>query len=86
MEIDETPNALCYVIRSNNDDDVHKAIKYGIWTSVPGNNVKLNAAWEKAQELNVDVYLFFSVVKSGQFIGVAKLKSSFQEETFSYWW
>ncbi|KAL4495563.1 hypothetical protein ABPG72_020304 [Tetrahymena utriculariae] len=86
LKVDEIPNALCYVIRSNNDDDVHKAIKYGIWTSVPGNNVKLNAAWEKAQELNVDVYLFFSVVKSGQFIGVAKLKSSFQEETFSYWW
>ena len=33
------------VIRSNNDDDIHKAIKYGLWTSVPSNNIKLNNAY-----------------------------------------
>ena len=29
--------AKCFVIRSNTDDDVHKAIKYGVWTTTPKN-------------------------------------------------
>lgn len=33
--------AKCFVLRSNNDDDIHKAIKYGIWTSTPQNNDNL---------------------------------------------
>jgi len=71
-------------MRSNNDDDVQKAIKYSIWTSTPSNNQKLSDAWE--QRGNRDVYLFYSVVKSGQFVGVARLLSGLTQEDFAYWW
>ncbi|EGR27167.1 YTH YT521-B-like family protein, putative [Ichthyophthirius multifiliis] len=86
LDINTINNAICLVMRSNNDDDIHKAIKYGIWTSVPQNNVKLNEIYKTSQNNSQDVFLFFSVVKSGQFVGVAKLKSGFIDETFSYWW
>lgn len=53
------------MLRSNNDDDIHKAVKYGIWTSTPKNNEILNKAYEECLAKNEDVYLFYSVVKSG---------------------
>ncbi|CAD8044722.1 unnamed protein product [Paramecium primaurelia] len=78
--------AYAYILRSNNDDDIHKSIKYGIWTSSKENNEKLNAKFLEAQEQGKTVYLFFSVVRSGQFVGVAKLTSGYKDESFQYWW
>ncbi|CAD8053278.1 unnamed protein product [Paramecium sonneborni] len=78
--------AYAYILRSNNDDDIHKSIKYGIWTSSKENNEKLNAKYLEAQEQGKTVYLFFSVVRSGQFVGVAKLTSGYKDESFQYWW
>ncbi len=63
------------IIRSANDDNVHKAIKYGIWTTTPKNRQRLEHLWQKGQKDGTGVYLFFSVVKSGMFEGVARLKS-----------
>ena len=34
-------NKIGLIIRSANDDNVHKAIKYGIWTTTPKNKAKL---------------------------------------------
>ena len=34
-------NKIGLIIRSANDDNVHKAIKYGIWTTTPKNKSKL---------------------------------------------
>ena len=42
LDIPAIPDAKCYVVRSNNDDDIHKAIKYSIWTSTPKNNTLLD--------------------------------------------
>ncbi|CAD8061228.1 unnamed protein product [Paramecium sonneborni] len=78
--------AYAYILRSNNDDDIHKSIKYGIWTSSKENNEKLNTKYLEAQEQGKTVYLFFSVVRSGQFVGVAKLTSGYKDESFQYWW
>jgi hypothetical protein len=46
----------------------------------------LSDIYKKAEEEKKDIYLFYSVVKSGQFVGVAKMKSDLQDESFSYWW
>ena len=59
-----------------------QAIKYGIWTTTPKNRTKLHQAFLK----NKNIFLFFSVVKSGMFEGVARLTSGINEETFPYWW
>lgn len=42
-----TNNKMGLIIRSANDDNVHKAIKYGIWTTTPKNKAKLEQLWQK---------------------------------------
>jgi YT521-B-like domain len=59
--------AKFFVIKSYSEDDVHKSIKYGVWSSTPNGNKKLNSAYEEAQRISVSngvkcpVFLFFSV-------------------------
>jgi hypothetical protein len=35
----------CFVIKSYSEDDVHKSVKYGCWTSTAQGNARLDAAW-----------------------------------------
>ncbi|XP_028803684.1 uncharacterized protein LOC114758765 isoform X2 [Neltuma alba] len=72
-------NANFYVIKSFNEDDIHKSIKYNVWTSTSYGNKKLNAAFLDAEAKSSEtgkkcpVFLFFSVNGSGQFVGVAEM-------------
>ncbi|XP_059280852.1 YTH domain-containing protein ECT3 isoform X2 [Lycium ferocissimum] len=72
-------NAKFFVIKSYSEDDVHKSIKYNVWSSTPNGNKKLNSAFEDAQRVpagdprGCPVFLFFSVNASGQFCGVAEM-------------
>lgn len=60
-------HAFFFVIKSYSEDDVHKSIKYNVWTSTPNGNKKLNSAYQEAQERMTEkgskcpVFLFFSV-------------------------
>ncbi|XP_019424694.1 PREDICTED: methylated RNA-binding protein 1-like isoform X1 [Lupinus angustifolius] len=75
----EYTTAKFYVIKSFNEDDVHKSIKYGVWTSTPIGNKKLNASFHDAEaastqtDIKCPIFLFFSVNGSGQFLGVAEM-------------
>ncbi|KAL3617159.1 hypothetical protein CASFOL_038906 [Castilleja foliolosa] len=72
-------NAKFFVIKSYGEDDVHKSIKYNVWSSTPNGNRKLNAAYEDAQRISArdstdcPIFLFFSVNSSGRFCGVAEM-------------
>ncbi|GAB2286963.1 hypothetical protein Dimus_021351 [Dionaea muscipula] len=68
-------DAKFFIIKSYSEDDVHKSIKYSVWSSTPNGNKKLNAAYQEAQEKSAGcpVFLFFSVNTSGQFVGVAEM-------------
>nr|XP_010314721.1 uncharacterized protein LOC101245931 isoform X1 [Solanum lycopersicum] len=72
-------NAKFFVIKSYSEDDVHKSIKYNVWSSTPNGNKKLNSAYEDAQRITpgnprgCPIFLFFSVNASGQFCGVAEM-------------
>ncbi|CAK8530141.1 unnamed protein product [Lathyrus sativus] len=72
-------NAKFYMIKSFNEDDIHKGIKHDVWTSTPHGNKKLNAAFQNAEAklsetgTHCPVFLFFSVNASGQFVGVAEM-------------
>lgn len=72
-------DAKFFVIKSYSEDDVHKSIKYNVWSSTPNGNKKLNSAYEDAhrmeagQSRHCPVFLFFSVNASGQFCGVAEM-------------
>lgn len=50
IDINSIENAKFFIIRSNNDDDIHKAVKYGIWTSTPNSNALLNTAYEESKK------------------------------------
>lgn len=63
----EYANAKFYVIKSYNEDNVHKSVKYNVWSSTPDGNKKLDAAFRdkmaKTSEAGIEcpIFLFFSV-------------------------
>jgi len=71
-------SARFFVIKSYSEDDVHKAVKYQIWTSTDSGNKRLDRAYKEQQQLSppAPVYLFFSVNASGKFCGVAEMTSA----------
>ncbi|XP_017219131.1 YTH domain-containing protein ECT4 isoform X2 [Daucus carota subsp. sativus] len=72
-------NAKFFVIKSYSEDDVHKSIKYSVWSSTPNGNKKLYIAHDDARRIageeprGCPIFLFFSVNASGQFCGVAEM-------------
>ncbi|CAJ1940742.1 unnamed protein product [Sphenostylis stenocarpa] len=72
-------NAKYFVIKSYSEDDVHKSIKYNVWSSTPHGNKKLQNAYEDAMRIaavksgGCPIFLLFSVNASGQFCGVAEM-------------
>ncbi|KAF3600566.1 hypothetical protein F2Q69_00039237 [Brassica cretica] len=78
-------NAKFFVIKSYSEDDVHNSIKYGMWSSTPTGNKKLNAAYQESSQ-ECPVYLLFSVNASGQFVGVAEMIGAVDfNKTMEYW-
>lgn len=73
--VTEYDDAKFFVIKSYSEDNIHKSIKYGIWTSTPNGNRKLDASYReaKAKQNGCPVFLFFSVNASAQFCGVAEM-------------
>ena len=82
----EYKNARFFVIRSFSEEDVHKSMKYQVWSSTPEGNKRLNEAYLKCVADKIPLFLLFGVNGSGQFVGVAKMTSevSFTEKV-SYW-
>lgn len=75
-----------FIIKSFSEEDVHKAIKYNVWTSTKIGNKTLNNAYKNCKENGGDVYLFFSSNGSGRYVGVAKMKSEVNlNQVFPYW-
>ncbi|KAG8067254.1 hypothetical protein GUJ93_ZPchr0005g15978 [Zizania palustris] len=73
------PHAKFFVIKSYSEADVHKSIKYGVWSCSFSGNHKLDKAFRDAQEIAASrcmlcpVFLFFSVNASFHFCGVAEM-------------
>ncbi|RRT44281.1 hypothetical protein B296_00055817 [Ensete ventricosum] len=60
---DKYSDAKFFVIKSYSEDDIHKSIKYNVWTSTPNGNKKLDGGYQEAQAKDggCPVFLFFSV-------------------------
>ncbi|XP_057990221.1 YTH domain-containing protein ECT3-like [Hevea brasiliensis] len=64
--------AKFYVIKSYNEDDIHKSIKYDAWASTPNGNKKLDAAFREAEQRSggtgtkCPILLFFFAEVVGQ--------------------
>ena len=75
-----------YVIKSFSEEDVHKSIKYGVWSSSKNGNQTLTNSFTLSKEKNGSVYLFFSCNGSGRFVGVARMKTPCDNtKSFEYW-
>ncbi|KAM4052415.1 YTH domain-containing protein 1 isoform 3-T3 [Anomaloglossus baeobatrachus] len=64
-------DARFFLIKSNNHENVSLAKAKGVWSTLPVNEKKLNAAFRAARS----VILVFSVRESGKFQGFARLSS-----------
>ncbi|MEQ2248357.1 hypothetical protein ILYODFUR_018353 [Ilyodon furcidens] len=64
-------DARFFLIKSNNHENVSLAKAKGVWSTLPVNEKKLNAAFQSARS----VILIFSVRESGKFQGFARLSS-----------
>ena len=56
-----SPNACLFIMKAFCEDDVHKSIKYGIWSSSEINNMVLSTRWQESNAENIPIYLLFSV-------------------------
>lgn len=65
-------DARYFVIKSYTEDDVHKSLKYEIWSSTDPGNKRLDKAFKECGGRG-PIYLFFSVNASGHFCGVAEM-------------
>jgi len=75
-----------FIIKSFSEEDVHKSMKYGVWSSSKKGNLTLSNAFNSTKERGSFVYLFFSCNGSGNYIGVAKMKSPCDfKKSFEYW-
>ena len=83
-EIDD--KSQFYVIKAFSEEDIHKGVKYGIWTSSKTGNQTLETSYLYAEESESSVYLLFSANKSGRFCGIAKIASKIHEnKNFPFW-
>ncbi len=75
-----------FVIKSFSEEDVHKSIKYSVWSSTKTGNQTLNNSYKITSERGGHVYLFFSCNGSGRYVGLARMKSEVNEnKQFMYW-
>lgn len=84
--IDKIPkNSLFLIIKSFNIENIHKAIKYKVWSSTYTGNSLLNDYFHKTKARNANVYMFFSTNSTYSFQGIAKLSSSLQKQSYKFW-
>ena len=68
-------SARFFIIKSYSEDDIHRSIKYSVWTSTEHGNRRLNEAFKEQQSHSAPTYLLFSVNGSGHFCGIAMMMS-----------
>ena len=60
-------NSKFFVIKSFSEEDVHKSIKYGVWSSSKNGNLTLSNAFQMTKEKNGNVYL---LTQDGKWTGL----------------
>ena len=79
-------NCKFFVIKSFSEEDVHKSMKYNVWSSSKNGNLTLSNAFNITKEKNGNVYLFFSCNGSGRYCGIARMKTPCDEnKSFELW-
>ena len=69
LETEDITNSRFFVVATNDIHNIHKAIKYGIWTSTGKNNQIFDGAWINSKKNNCNkvpqnIYLYFWIPKN----------------------
>lgn len=83
--IEVKKGSIYFIIKSFNIENIHKSIKYGVWSTTYSGNIIFDKAFALAQSRGAEVYLFFSTNSTFAFQGIARLRSKFQTKTYSFW-
>ena len=79
-------NNQYFVIKCFSEEDIHKAIKYQVWTSTKNGNQTLENSFNQAKSKGGDVFLFFSCNGSGRFAALGKMKTNVDyNKVFPFW-
>lgn len=60
LTFERLQHAEFFILRSTCDDDIHKAIKYGLWTSTNYTNHVLNNRFRECSKRNIPLFLIFT--------------------------
>ncbi|KAF0750519.1 hypothetical protein AaE_006682 [Aphanomyces astaci] len=75
-----------FVIKSFSEANVHKSVKYGVWTSTDTINITLDMAFKSDLACIRPILLFFSVCGSKHFCGIARMTSAVNfDSNFGLW-
>ena len=76
------------IVTSSSADDIHKAMKYGIWASTKDGNAAMMKSFTKKKHGLIDeVLLFFKIRDDNKFVGCAKMLSNYiEEQQYDLWW
>lgn len=85
IPIEVKKNSIYFIIKSFNIENIHKAIKYGVWSTTYSGNILFDKAFNSVNNKNGGVYLFFSTNSTFAFQGIARLKSNFQQKSYNFW-
>eukprot|EP00826_Nyctotherus_ovalis_P041665 TRINITY_DN4236_c0_g2_i5.p1 TRINITY_DN4236_c0_g2~~TRINITY_DN4236_c0_g2_i5.p1 ORF type:complete len:244 (+),score=52.92 TRINITY_DN4236_c0_g2_i5:232-963(+) len=69
----ECTNARFFAIKSFSEANVHKSMKYQVWSSTQKGNQRLHEAYLQCED--APLFLFYSVNESRRFVGVARMTS-----------
>lgn len=75
-------DAIYFIIKSNNHENVELSKSKGVWSTPPQNEQKLNRAFNEYR----NVILIFSVKESGKFQGFARLSSESKHDQSPVQW
>ncbi|EME78067.1 uncharacterized protein MYCFIDRAFT_168602, partial [Pseudocercospora fijiensis CIRAD86] len=65
-----------FVLKSLTKEDLNESLQKGTWETQPHNQTLLDSAYRDAQRCGKTVYLIFSVNKSGEYFGYARMTGS----------
>lgn len=78
-------NSYFIQLKSMNIENIHRSIKYGVWSSTTQFNKNLNALFNESSKFGGAVYLFFSTNSAFCYHGIAKMTSGLQNYNYHFW-
>lgn len=78
-------NGIFIIVKSFNIENIHKALKYNVWSTTFSGIKLFDEAYARAQKNNTEVYLVFGTNSMFSFQGIAKMNSFYQNKSFYFW-